>query len=593
MRTTVPDSVDAILDTGAVGLQYFEVFLPRYREWTGHDPAGGDHFALAAQYDQQRGTDLESLRGIATILAEELEGRLGDQAATQSARFGDLPNHWSGSPAADNARQFLADAGLRIGTNVDTLHAVNTAAGTAVTQIENAVRHKADTAKTEFNAETAAGKTPQQVDWIIDIARGQGDTSDTVQDRLRTELPGYHMEGADPEATCRSWLDEVFVSEIDAKTARFTTLCSDTHTTVTSAYDQLLTAIEAIEPTAFVSPGGAPSADTALTAGQPAYVTAAGLPQAVTADDNEDPAAGQNPARTSSENTEDPGTPSSLALTTTPAAAEISDTAGLGAATNTGVPAVTEDPTNTDSPRTAGDEDGVGLAGSEIGDDSYPGLDGADLGLDDSAATPPAATGTPGVWTPADITGMVTAIGTITGSIPDMITAVGSLAGNLDEIITATGEATAAIIDAADNQPSAPDLGTDDTDLLEEENDTTPDSPAPDTGDDPSDSVDTGKDDDDTTLEEYLNSQASNSIGPENASEESTDTDTTATVAPNTGTPVPDPTHPTVAATPTATDTTSYGSLRGLITTPATRPAKDDHPPQPTPAAAHSTGNHP
>ncbi|MFI6309898.1 hypothetical protein ACIBEK_07175 [Nocardia fusca] len=316
------------------------------------------------------------------------------------------------------------------------------------------------------------------------------------------------------------------------------------------------------------------------------------MPQAVTVP--EDPTAGPNPARTPSENTEDPGTPSSLALTTTPAAAEISDTAGLGTATNTGVPAATEDPTNTDSPRPAGDEDGAGLAGSEIGDDSYPDLDGADLDLDDSAATPPAATGTPGVWTPADITSMVTAIGTITGSIPDMITAVGSLAGNLDEIITATGEATAAIIDAADNQPSAPDLGTDDTDLLDEETDTTLDSPALDTGgDDPSGSADTGKDDDDMTLEEYLNSQASNSIGPENASEESTDTDTTATVAPNTGTPVPDPTHPTVAATPTATDATSYGSLRGLITTPATRPAKDDHPPQPTLAAAHSTGNHP
>lgn len=145
---------------------------------------------------------------------------------------------------------------------------------------------------------------------------------------------------------------------------------------------------------------------------------------------------------------------------------------------------------NTEYCWTSENEEGAGLDGSGTGD-SYPDLDGSDLGLGDSAATPPAATGTPGAWTPADITDMVTAIGTI----PDMI--------------TATGEATAAIIDAADNQRSAPDLGADDTDLLDDEPDLL-DSSTTGTGDDSSDSTDTGEGEDDMTLEEYLNSQASN-----------------------------------------------------------------------------------
>ncbi|MBF6351019.1 hypothetical protein IU448_18645 [Nocardia flavorosea] len=222
MRSTDAESVDSFLDAGAVGLQYFEVFLPRYREWTGHEPAGGDYFALAAQYDQQPGIDLESLRSFSTALGEELEGRLGDQAAAQTTRFGELPSHWNGSPAADNARQFLADAGTRITTSLDTLRAVHTVTTTAITQIDDAVRHKADTTKNEFVADAAAGKTPQQIDWLIDLARGRGNTSQSVQNRLRTELPEHYSDGADPETVCRTWLDQVFVAEIDAEVARFT-----------------------------------------------------------------------------------------------------------------------------------------------------------------------------------------------------------------------------------------------------------------------------------------------------------------------------------------------------------------------------------
>lgn len=459
MKTTDAGSIDAILDAGAAGLRYFEVFGPRYREWTGHDPAGGDYFALAARYDQQRGTDLESLRDMATALGEELEGRLDDQAATQATRFGAVSDFWSGSPAAENARQYLAETGTAIATHLDTLRAVHTATTAAVTRIETAVRSKADTISDEFDADTAAGKTPQQIDWFIDLATGGGDTGRSVQDRLRSELPEYYAEGSEPAAVCRTWLDQFFVADIDAKIARFTTLCAEAHASVTDAYDQLLTAVEGIETTTFVSPGGTPSADTELTAtsGQPGYLAAVGSPQASTEPDSDTPPAGQNPAAAAPNAPRNPAgqdTPSSSAPTGTPAAAEVSDPE---TASTTGVPAGADDPPPGDPP--AVDEaSGPGLDGSAT--DEGPGTDlGApDPGTDDPAATPPAATGTAGEWTPADITGMVTAIGGITGTIPDLITAVGGLAGNLDEIITATGDAVATIIDAADNQPAAADI---------------------------------------------------------------------------------------------------------------------------------------
>ena len=454
MKPTDTDSIDAILDAGAAGLRYFEVFGPRYLEWTGHTPAGGDYFALAARYDQQRDTDLESLRSLATVLGEELDGRLNDQAATQTTRFGEVAAYWNGSAAADNAQQYLTDTGTTVTSNIDTLRAVHAAATTAVTQIDDAVRAKADTIKNEFDPGTAAGKTPQQIDWLIDLAQGRGDTSQSVQGRLRTELAEHYVEGSEPAAACRTWLDKVFVTEFDTKVARFTTVCSEAHTTVTDAYTQLVTATEAIEPTAFRSPGGTPAADTELTStsGQPVYLAAVGTPQASPEPDSESAPAGQSPAQTTPElpqNPAGPSTPSSLALTTTPAAVEISETAGLDTETTTDVPVVAGAPSNTDDSATAGDDAGLGLDDSATGDDAAP-------GLGDSPAMPPAETGTSGEWTPADITAMVTAVGTITGTIPDMITAVGSLAGNLDEIITATGDATAAIIDATDNQPTTP-----------------------------------------------------------------------------------------------------------------------------------------
>jgi hypothetical protein len=563
MRTT--DTIHAVLDAGAEGLRFFEVFLPRYREWTGHDPAGGDYFALAAQYDQQRGTDLESLRGLATVLGEELEDSLSDQATTQTTRFGEVAASWNGSPAADNAQQFLTGTATTVTRNIETLRAVHTAATTAVTQIEDAVRAKADTVRSEFDPGAAAGKTPRQIDWFIDLAQGQGDTSRPVQDRLRTELAEYYVDGSEPTAACRTWLDQVFVAEIATKTARFTSVCAETHTTVTGAYEQLATAVEGIEATAFLSPGGTPAATTELTftAGQPNYLAAVGVEQASTEPDSASASAGQSPAQSSPDSPQQPAnqdSPSRPALATTPAAAEISGTAGLGTESNTGVPAGTGTLKDTGDSSTA--------AQPELG------LENSAPGTDDLAATPPADTGTPGAWTPADITGMVTAIGTITGTIPDLITAVSGLAGNLDEIITATGDAAATIIDAVDNQPSVPVEGDLPTTL-----DAAEDSSA--AGNEgqvaapPMEGSPENPSDEETAGMPAGESPAETEETPPQSVE-----DTTGEEGPQLPAPTP-PLEPVSGTDPVVA--TAVSSLRGLTSTPT---ESDDHRPQPVLATA-------
>lgn len=519
MRSTGVDSIDTILDAGTEGPRYFEVFFPRYREWTGHDPAGGGYHALAAMYDQQRGTDLETLGGIILALDEELQGRLGDETLTQTTCFSEVSIHWTGSPAAANAQQFLADTATKISTSADTLRAVHTAATTAISQIDTAVRTKADTTKNDFAPDSAASKSPQQIDWLIDLARGRGDTSQSVHERLQTELADHYVDGTDPKVMCRNWLDQVFIAEIDAKVAQFTSLCSDTHTTVTAAYEQLLTALDSVQPSAFISPGGMPAADTdlAYTTDQPSYLVVS--PQSTTPPEDETLPVGQDPGQMPEEEPvatdDDPTSPSSLALTTP-------------AVTNVSADTLTEDESGADT--SIEDENGEDTSIAPASDLS--------------------------AWTPADIANVVTAVSQITGTIPDMVTAVSDLASSIDGIITATGDATAAIIDAADNQPSAPPA--EDTETTEE------DEEAEDTTDGDQEEDETSADD---SEENYPEDQEDSAQQTEDT--ETEDTQSSAVeVGPgeiDTGTQASYSTG--VAAGVGATLNTSYSSLRGILAT--------------------------
>ncbi|MGW4329703.1 hypothetical protein ACWEKR_27885 [Nocardia sp. NPDC004573] len=77
---------------------------------------------------------------------------------------------------------------------------------------------------------------------------------------------------------------------------------------------------------------------------------------------------------------------------------------------------------------------------------------GEDGTTTDQPAQIPASTGAasdPNSWKPSDVTGLINAIGSITGNIPTLIDSVGKLDDNLADIITAGGEAGKGLIDSA------------------------------------------------------------------------------------------------------------------------------------------------
>lgn len=462
MKSADRENADAILDTGAEGLRYFEVFGPRYREWTGNEPSGGGYHALAARYDQQRGMDLQPMRAVANALADEVEGRLAGDADTQRVRIAELPEHWNGSPAAGNAQRFLADVGTRTRTGIDLLRVVHTAATTAIDDLEDALRGKARAARTGFDADISAGKTPQQIDWLIDIARQHGDTSsESVRDRLRDVLPEQYVEDADPRSVCRDWLDHVFVGEIDVKVTEFAALCSHAHNAVCEAYERLGHALQAVAAVGFVSPGGQPShgSDLTYTTDEPNYRAAAGLPYAETdptgplSMPQSQPRSVEQPQNwelSSTQNT-DMGAPSSLALMTTPASAAHEDEA-VGA----------DDPSTVDStevsapvetlvPERAAVRDDAVEQDEAVEQDGSVEQDGAatqnEASMSEQETAPDTSIASRG-WTPSGIASVVTAASHITGTIPELVTAVGEVTGSLDEVITATGEAASSVISA-------------------------------------------------------------------------------------------------------------------------------------------------
>ncbi|WP_040833642.1 hypothetical protein [Nocardia brevicatena] len=452
--TDTAAGIDAILDGGAEGLRYFEVFLPRYRDWTGNAPVSGDYAALAAGYDRERGMDLEPLRVFATALGTELDRHLDHEAQALAGRAGSLPVYWNGSAAAANAHRFLADAATRATTGFDTLRSIHITVSAAVTRLEDAVRGKADIARRDYGPDTAGGRTPPQIDWIIDCARHHAGpaTEGSVVAELRAALPESALAGdADAPTLCAKWLDTVLVPEIDTRAAAFADLCDTTNTTIIGIYDEIVAALDRLPVPAFTSPGGQPSADTdlAYTGRQPGYPTASADPAAVTPPST--PAqdmtvVAQTPSAAT--NITSPVQTFGLALetaSTTPAGAQPTTTIDSGPAVRL-TPAATSVSDTTDQPA------GTTNQSSPAPDD--PGSSPAS-----TTTTPPdtpESTSAPGRWTPGDIANMVTAVGTITGSIPDLVNATAILVGNLDEIITAAGNAAATVIDAVDNQSAAP-----------------------------------------------------------------------------------------------------------------------------------------
>ncbi|WP_433204972.1 hypothetical protein ACQP1G_17095 [Nocardia sp. CA-107356] len=453
---------DRLLNSGTDGLRFFEVFLPRYQHWTGGAPAGGNYSTLAARYDQERGMDIRWLHDFATMLQID---QLTQEAGVQSARFTELADHWSESSGANAVQHFMGTVQNHTHNTTDTVRGIQKALASAAEQLENVVRHKADIARIDFVADAVAGKTPAEIDRIIDYAHDTvGGSEDSKAKAVRTLLPDYPEGATNPEAYCGQWLNQVFVPAVNDQVTAFTKLCDATHTAVTGLYDKLAKAFNGLDPAGYTSPGGHLSANTDLVSNigrsryheRPVSTSLASTIPASTIPDKQltSPAATTPPATTDPTQAGNPSAPNTApAITGTSIAAKTNTTTDKAPAPADKAPAPADK-----APAPA---------------DKAP------------APADKSDKGTPGVWRPGDISAMVDSASKITGSIPDNIKAVASLIDSADKIVkdggTAVssviktgGEAAVNVIHAMDHQPATHDPGAAPHDSAPKGDDTKP-----------------------------------------------------------------------------------------------------------------------
>lgn len=447
--------IDKLLDSGRDGLKLFATFIPRYKSWTGGNPPGGDVDALTSRYDQQRGMDVEPLRAIGTTISEELAGSVGDGIRLQQLRLGELPAHWSDSPAADNAAQLVQRVNGQVGTERDNLSGIAQALSAAADQLENIVRTKADAVRTDLATDTLAGKNGDQIDRIIACARGQfgGATSPDEQRTKVWDLLPEIGDTDDPAAYAERWLDEVFVPTLDGKITAFTALTDATDTAVSGVYDLLAAALEAVGTSPYTSPNGQPSAATELAACPPTVSASqalfTGMPLGGTSVAATAPAAASAASATIGLDAYVP-----VESSDSPVSALTGTTGQLSMH---GVPIAAAAPASQPANPAEG--------GQKKDDTGQPGAPTTTGGLDQSggsadpsepsAPADPVSTPAPtsvtdmgkvGEWRPGDIANVLTATSQITGKAPDILTHIGDPLKAVGETAKDFGEAFKSVV---------------------------------------------------------------------------------------------------------------------------------------------------
>ena len=242
---------DELLDPGARGLRYFELFGPAFREWTGSGP---DQVSdVHTVYDELRGIAFTKLRADAETLGG-VHGDLTDITLDLSTELGSLRSMWHGqaAEAADAyARSFVGD-----GRSVlDELDEVATLIAERTQLVETAVLTRAQKVL-DLGADDVQGVLPEQVAALIAIARKNLDHEQLWSGRDIAPLtPLNAMPGmADRNAwwwntdlvtdsyaqVATQWLNEVFVADFTARYTLFTEVCGATKEDAAELWSQLV-----------------------------------------------------------------------------------------------------------------------------------------------------------------------------------------------------------------------------------------------------------------------------------------------------------------------------------------------------------------
>ncbi|MEV5837390.1 hypothetical protein [Nocardia sp. NPDC052112] len=271
--TTSPDlsgkNVDAILDTGSSGLQFFAQLIERYKKAFGHDPSLTLN-QIYARYDEQRGMNLEKLANTATALRSSLN-EADTQWDTQYTLSQKLDTIWTGQ-AAGAAKYMFGQQLAMAKEDRRKARAALDAITTVVPKLRSAVQSKADHVHELASSSGEVkvdGKSPSDIDEIIkSVDTGWSDFSWKDAGIVSAAgAPTFGVGGViaggimafDRESTkkvSRKWLDDVFKKKFEETLTNFVNKCNSTDTAIKEAYPLLVKAMEDLDSNPYPRPKG-------------------------------------------------------------------------------------------------------------------------------------------------------------------------------------------------------------------------------------------------------------------------------------------------------------------------------------------------
>ncbi|MEU7631926.1 hypothetical protein AB0C34_18340 [Nocardia sp. NPDC049220] len=292
-------SIDAILDEGSYGLQYWIRFMPLYEAAFGGNGGRGDLGVLLARYDEQRGMRVDELEQAGSVLKTAL-AEVDRQWEEQRSHTGRLPALWQGT-AATAALDMLSKQSVL--ADEDRQH--TRAAWQTIDPMANALRQSVN-AKAEATLGLLAdsgngskavqidGKSPEDVKVIVEVHNAhEWISGDQVRDLTRIfpalAVPSYQTNGKQKltgvygekiRKTVSDWLQNPFKRDFDDKLTRFIDACTQTDDHIKLQYQNLAGALAAVPDHAYPCPAGPskPSSGESDNKGQPVSPVSPGSP---------------------------------------------------------------------------------------------------------------------------------------------------------------------------------------------------------------------------------------------------------------------------------------------------------------------------
>lgn len=249
------DSVDKVLDDGAVGLQYFIQLGPHYENVFGND-GGLSQSKIQALYDEQRGINVEGLAATATGLQKMLDSA-EMQGERQRAVPGMLASAWQGE-AADAAVGVVTELATRAAADRASVKASIAAINSASALLLTAVQAKASLVRSLLadgkNVYVADIKA-DEIDNII-TGKSEGWLKNDIYKKLfgGEQASGY---SALTKQECDRWLRDVFKPDYEAMLAIFRRITDSARLDVDAQYVLVEQALNVLETSPYPAAKGA------------------------------------------------------------------------------------------------------------------------------------------------------------------------------------------------------------------------------------------------------------------------------------------------------------------------------------------------